>query len=73
MRGYYSSLGKNSRNKDRKGGPGNRSKRNKTESPEIHETVVLEAQKVPNGSKFRGYVDFTVQDRLLQPLNTLYT
>jgi hypothetical protein len=67
-----SSLGKNTRNKDRKGRPGNRSKRNKTERLEIHEMVIVEAQNVPNGSKFRGYDDFTVQDLLLQPFNTLY-
>jgi len=67
-----SSLGKKSRNKDRKGRPGNRSKRNKTERLEIHETVILEPHNVPNGSKFRGYEDFTVQDLLLQPFNTLY-
>jgi hypothetical protein len=67
-----SSLGKKSRNKDRKGRPGNRSKRNKTERLEIHETVILEPHNVPNGGKFRGYEDFTVQDLLLQPFNTLY-
>jgi hypothetical protein len=67
-----SSLGKNSRNKDKKGRARSRSKRNKTERLQIHETVVIEAQNVPNGSTFRGYENFTVQDLLLQPFNTLY-
>jgi hypothetical protein len=67
-----SGLGKNSRNKDRKGRTGTHSKRNKTERLEIHETVVAEAQNVPEGSTFKGYADFTVQDLLLQPFNTLY-
>ncbi len=67
-----SSLGKKSRNKDRKGMPGSRSKRNKTERLEIHETVVVEAHNVPKESKFRGYENFTVQYLLLQPFNTLY-
>lgn len=66
-----STLGK-SRNKDKKGRAGSRSKRNKTERLEIHETVVVEAHNVPNGSAFKGYEDFTVQDLLLQPFNTLY-
>ncbi|MFA6222642.1 MAG: hypothetical protein WC647_10060 [Desulfomonilaceae bacterium] len=49
-----------------------RAKRNKTERVEIHETLVVEARNVPIGSTFKGYEDFTVQDLLLQPFNTLY-
>jgi len=35
-------------------------KRGKTDSLEIHETVIVKAQNVPAGSKFKGYEDFTV-------------
>jgi len=47
-------------------------KRCKTEELNIHETMIVEAINVPRGSKFKGYEDFTVQDLLLQPHNTLY-
>jgi hypothetical protein len=66
-----SALGK-SRNKGTQRREGRRAKRNKTERLEIHETLVVEARNVPIGSTFKGYEDFTVQDLLLQPFNTLY-
>ena len=67
-----STLGRNSRNKNTQGRARRRVKRNKTERLEIHETVVVKAQNVPSGSTFKGYDDFTVQNLLLQPFNTLY-
>jgi hypothetical protein len=67
-----SALEKDSGNKgDSARRPGS-SKREKTGKLEIHETVIVRAQKVPMGSTFKGYEDFTVQGLLLQPLNTLY-
>ena len=63
----HSTLGKNSRNKDTRARVGRRAKRNKTERLEIHETIVVEAQNIAIGSRFKEYEDFTVQDLLLQP------
>ncbi len=39
---------------------------------EIHETVKVPPAKVPEGSRFKGYEDFTVQDIILKPHNTVY-
>jgi len=47
-------------------------KREKTQHLEIHETVVVKAQDVPMGSRFKGYEDFTMQDLVMRPHNTLY-
>lgn len=41
-------------------------------APTIHETVILRAHDVPNGSRFKGYEDFTVQGLVVEPHNTLY-
>ena len=67
-----SALEKDSGNKESSAKRSGSSKRDKTESLEIHETVIVKARNVPTGSKFKGYEDFTVQGLLLQPLNTLY-
>jgi hypothetical protein len=67
-----STLEKDSGNKETSAKRSGSSKRDKTESLEIHETVIVKARNVPTGSKFKGYEDFTVQGLLLQPLNTLY-
>ncbi len=47
-------------------------KRKKTDKLEIHERHVLRADNVPQGSRFKGYEEFTVQGLLVQPRNTLY-
>ncbi len=47
-------------------------KRKKTDKLEIHERHVITADNVPQGSRFKGYEEFTVQGLLVQPHNTLY-
>ncbi len=47
-------------------------KRRKTRELTIHETVVVSPENIPEGSRFKGYVDFTVQDIVFHVHNTLY-
>lgn len=47
-------------------------KRSKLAELRIHETVILKPDKVPRGSTFKEYVDYTVQGILCQPRNTRY-
>ena len=47
-------------------------KKQKTEGLEIHETVVVKPEDIPEGSEFKGYKDFVVQDLVISCHNTLY-
>ena len=47
-------------------------KRSKTRQLDIHETQPLLLGGLPDGSKFLGYEDFTVQDLRVEPHNTRY-
>jgi hypothetical protein len=47
-------------------------KRSKRGELEIHETVVLKAERVPAGSTFKGYQDYTVQGVVLKAHTILY-
>jgi hypothetical protein len=47
-------------------------KRSKLEALEIHETIKVAPEHVPEGSRFKGYQDFTVQDLILEPHNKVF-
>jgi Transposase IS66 family len=47
-------------------------KRSKTRELKIHKNEPLPLDGLPDGTRFLGYVDFTVQDLLLEPYNTRY-
>jgi len=47
-------------------------KRSKTANLKIHETKKMRPDNLPPGSYFKGYREFTVQDILITPHNTLY-
>ncbi len=47
-------------------------KRSKTRSLVVHDEVPLPLDGLPEGTKFLGYLDFTVQDLKVEPHNTRY-
>jgi hypothetical protein len=47
-------------------------KRSKTRDLVIHHSVPLLLDGLPEGTRFLGYVDFTVQDLVIEPNNTRY-
>jgi hypothetical protein len=69
LEGGTASKDKESKDKGRRAGS---DKRSKLAELQIHETVVLKPDKVPRGSKFKEYVDYTVQGVVCQPHNTRY-
>ena len=58
--------------KKKRNKPGRSGKRSKTRNLEIHETVLIPPEKIPKGSKYKGYEDFTVQDIRIELHNTCY-
>ncbi len=47
-------------------------KRSKTAFLKIHDHKTIQAPRVPDGAKFKGYKNFTVQDLVIQAHNTRY-
>jgi len=58
--------------KDKGKRPKKRRKRRKTHQLRIHETVRIAPEAVPEGSRFKGYEDFTVQDIRIELHNTRF-
>jgi len=51
--------------------PGSK-KRSKTKELEIHEDKIIQPEYIPEGSKFKGYHDYTVQDLVIGSWNIRY-
>lgn len=71
-----SNLEKNAKSKDgkkkgKKRRPGS-DKRSKTREIQIHNEEVLKPDNVPDGSEFKGYQDWVVQDIVFEPYNTVF-
>jgi len=67
-----SQMEKNSESKEKKSGRPGSTKRKKTGEMEIHDTVVLQAENIPEGSTFKGYENYTVQGLIFKSHNILY-
>ena len=62
-------------NQDKKSSDGKRpgsKKKKKTGQLEIHETIPIAAENIPEGSKFKGYKEFIVQGLIIKAHNIRY-
>ncbi len=59
------------KNKQSKKRPGSK-KKSKTQTIEIHEDKIVQPEKIPDGSVFKGYQDFIVQDFVIGSWNIRY-
>ena len=64
--------GKRKKAKQRKGKRPGSAKRSKTAELKIHRTVDVPPPDVPEGSRFKGYEEFTVQDIKFESHNVVY-
>lgn len=70
-----STLEKDCVSKEEKSDEGKRpgsAKRSKTVALEIHKTKLIRPDNLPEGSTFKDYQDYTVQDIIIKPHNTLF-
>lgn len=67
-----STLGKDAKNKKKKDKSKRSGSAKRSKHIEIHREVVLKPENLPEGCRFKGYENYTVQGLLLQPYNTLY-